>query len=95
MLFFPLVLLENPISFIGACLQQCRFYKIKYVVCPILYNMQEADALLGTFGGIENKFDSCWLISAIQLLNSTSLHTFLSGELVSLYLMLATSHIFL
>lgn len=44
------------------------------------YNMQEADALLGTFGGIENKFNSCWLISAIQLLNSTALHKFLFGE---------------
>lgn len=43
------------------------------------YAMQEADALLGTCG-IENKFNSCWLISSIQLLNSTALHKFLCGE---------------
>lgn len=53
----------------------------------LLYdNMQEEDALLGTCGGIENKFNSCWLISAIQLLNSTALHKLLCGESMSLFL---------
>ena len=50
-------------------------FKINYTV----FFLQE-NIVLEAGGGIENKFNSCWLISAVQLINLTGLHQFLCGE---------------
>ena len=52
-----------------------NFLYKKQLICTII----QVDKEMHLFGGIQNKDNSCWLSSIIQLMNTTNIYQFICG----------------